>query len=158
MEPEQELNMKFAMFEQQIQAIQQQLQAVEQAVVDLNSLNIGMEELIGKKDSEIMAPIGRGIFVKAMLLSEDLVVDIGGRNFVSKSIPDTQKLIQEQLEKLEQVRDELNGELDNINSDLTKTFMEHQKNLQGGNSECACGHEHCECEDGECSCGDGCGK
>lgn len=143
---EQELNMKFAMFEQQIQAIQQQLQAVEQAIVDLTSLNVGIGELVGKKDSEIMAPIGRGIYAKAKLLSEDLVVDIGGRNFVSKSIPDTQKLISEQLEKLGQVRGELDNEMEKINQDLTKVFMEHQENLQSGKG------KECGCEDGE-----GCG-
>jgi prefoldin alpha subunit len=73
-----------------------------------------------------LAPIGRGIFVNAKTLSEELIVDIGGKNFVKKSIPDTKKLIKEQLEKLEKAREELNGELDKINQDLTKTMVEAQ--------------------------------
>ena len=47
---QQELIMKLSMFEQQIQQIQQQLQAVEQALAELNSLNLGLDELIGKTD------------------------------------------------------------------------------------------------------------
>jgi prefoldin alpha subunit len=152
---EQELNMKFAMFEQQIKAIQQQLQAVEQAIGELTGLNVGMKDLIGKTDSEIMAPIGRGIYVKAKLLSEDLTVDVGGKTFVKKSIPDTQKLISEQLAKLSEVREDLNSELEKINGELTNVFMEHQKTLKHDH-DCACEEgcqgEKCEEEGKECGC------
>ena len=124
--PQQELMVKFQMFEQQIQAVQQQLQAVEQTLVDMNSLNLGLDELVGKGGNEILAPIGRGIFVKTKLISEELIVDIGGKNFVKKSIPDTKKLIEEQIKKLESAREELNTELDKINSELTKVMVEAQ--------------------------------
>ena len=83
-EAQQELMFKLSMFEQQIQQIQQQLQAVEQGVAELTSLNLGLEEIVGSEGKEIMAPIGRGIFVKAKLLSEELIVDVGGKNFVKK--------------------------------------------------------------------------
>ncbi len=81
---EQELMFKFQMFEQQIRAIQQQLQAVEQAIAEMGSLNLGMDELIGKKDNEILAPVGRGIYAKAKLISEELLVDIGENNSRNK--------------------------------------------------------------------------
>jgi len=152
-----ELAMKFQMFEQQIRMIQEQQQAVEQAIVELGSLNLGLDELIGKKDNEIMAPIGRGIYANAKLLSEDLLVDVGEKNFVKKTIPETQKILQEQLKKLEQVKEELNGELDKINTELTAVFMEHQKD-EGKHSH-KCEHEHCEecgedCNDEKCECED----
>ena len=124
---EQELNMKFAMFEQQIQAIQQQLQAVEQAILDLTSLNVGMGELVSKKGSEIMAPIGRGIYAKAKLLSEDLLVDIGGKNFVKKSIPETKKLIEEQIKKLREVQKELDAGMRNIEEEVRGVFEAEEK-------------------------------
>lgn len=148
MEVDQELNMKFQIFEQKIIAIQQQLYAVEQAIVDVNSLDLGLGELIGKKDNEIFAPIGRGIYAKAKLISEELLVDIGEKNFVTKSIPETKKLIQEQIKKLEDVKEELNNELEKINEELTKAMIESQ-------------HEHkCNCKKGEeCNCekcGDDC--
>lgn len=155
-----ELAMKFQMFEQQIRMIQEQQQAVEQAIIELGSLNLGLEELIGKKDNEIMAPIGRGIYANAKLLSEDLLVDVGEKNFIKKTIPETQKILQEQLKKLEQVKEELNGELEKINTELTTVFMEHQKD---GEHSHKCEHEHCEecgddcdCNDEKCECGDDC--
>jgi prefoldin alpha subunit len=167
---QQEIALKFQMFEQQIRMIQEQMQAVEQAILELGSLNIGLDELIGKKDNEIMAPVGRGIYARAQLLSEDLLVDIGDKNFVKKSIPETKKILQEQIKKLEKVRDELNKEMEKINIELTNVFMAHQ-NMQGHTHSHphehshACKHDHnkeCEhdgggeCEEGDCECGDEC--
>jgi prefoldin alpha subunit len=141
---QQQLAIQFQMFEQQIMMIQEQLQAIEQAIIELGSLNLELDELIGKRDNEILAPIGRGIYANAKLLSEELLVDIGNKNFVKKSIPETKKILQGQLKKLEKVKEELNAELDKINSELTKVFMEHQKEHKHSHK-CDCGEE-CKCE------------
>lgn len=122
-----ELEQKFKIFEQEIMQIQQQLQAIEQAIFDLSQVSSGLQELVGKTGEEIMAPIGRGIYVKANLLSEKLTVDVGGKNFVDKSIPETKKLIEDQLVKLEGMRANFEKELELINSEITKTMEEHQK-------------------------------
>jgi len=163
-EEQQQLAIQFQMFEQQIRMIQEQLQAVEQAIIELGSLNLQLDELIGKKDNEILAPIGRGIYANAKLLSEEFLVDIGNKNFVKKSIPETKEILQTQLKKLEQVKGELNGELEKINTELTNVFMEHQKihehekDHSHKHSDCNCG-EDCECsDDEECSCDKKCSR
>ena len=81
---QQEMLFKLSMFEQKIQQLQQQLQAVEQGTIELNSLNLGLDEIKGKKEKEIFALIGRGIFAKAKLISEDLIVEVGEKKFVKK--------------------------------------------------------------------------
>ena len=121
---EQELTFKFQMMEQQIVAIQQQLQAVEQTLLDMTSLNLGLDEI--KKDKEILASVGAGIFAKAKIISEELVVGIGDKNYLKKSIPQTKKLIQEQILKLEKVRESLEGELEKINEEITRMMIEYQ--------------------------------
>lgn len=122
---EQELTFKFQMLEQQIMAIQQQLQSVEQALIDMTSLNLGLDEI--KTNKEILAPVGAGIFAKAKLISEELVVGIGEKNYIKKSIPETKKLIQEQIVKLGKAKEELNFELEKINEEITRVMMEYQK-------------------------------
>ena len=124
---QQELFFKLSMFEQQIQGIQQQLQAVEKAILDMSNLNLDLDELKGSKGKEILSSIGRGIFAKTELISEELIVDVGGKNFVKKSIPDTQEIIKEQIKKLEEAKEELNKALEEINNQLTETMLEHQK-------------------------------
>ena len=124
---QQELMFRFQMFEQQIQQLGQQLDAVEQGIIEMTSLNIGLNDLVGGKNKEIMAPVGRGIFAQAKLLSDELLVDIGEGKLVKKSIPDTQKLIEEQVKKLGQAKIELNNAMEQINEELTKTMIEAQK-------------------------------
>lgn len=149
---QQQLAVQFQMFEQQIRMIQEQLQAVEQAIIELGSLNLELDELISKKDNDILAPIGRGIYASAKLTSEELLVDIGDKNFVKKSIPETKNILQGQLKKLEKVKEELNTELDKINNELTKVFIESQKMPGHFHKEgCIC-KEECECDDKECTC------
>lgn len=125
-EEQQELIIKLSFFEQQIQQIQKQLQAVEQGIIEISSLSLGLEDLKGAEGKEVLAPLGRGIFAKTKLLSEDLVVDVGGKNFVKKTIPETQNLIQEQIKKLEDIQKSLENNLQDINNELTRIFLEAQ--------------------------------
>ena len=115
---QQELMFKLQMFEQQAQQIQQQLQAIEQAIIEMSSLNLGLDELKGSEGKEIMAPIGKGIFAKTKLLSEELTVDVGGKNFVKKSIDDTKKLINKQIKKLEDIKKDLEDNLEMLGREL----------------------------------------
>ena len=124
---QQEFIFKLSMFEQQIQQIQKQLQAIEQGIIELSSLNFGLDELKKGVNKEIFASIGRGIFVRAKILSEDLTVDVGGKNFVQKSIPQTKELIEEQIKKLEEIKKELENNLEEISKELDKTMLEAQK-------------------------------
>lgn len=147
---EQELLYKFSIFEQQIRELQQQIESIEKGIIDMNSLNFGLDELVGAKDKEIFAPLGRGIFVKAKLLSEELKVDVGDRNFVNKSIPETKELIAEQIKKLEQVKSELEKNLEEIGQEMTRTMNRIQKEEHEHS-------DHCKCKEGEeCTCGDEC--
>jgi prefoldin alpha subunit len=126
-EEQQELFLKINNYEQQAQQIQQQLQAVEKAINELNNLNLGLDELVGKTNNEILAQVGKGIFVKAKLISEELIVDIGNRNFVKKDISGTKKILQKQLEKLKEIELELNNNLETIEEEFTQILEEVQK-------------------------------
>jgi len=121
---QQELMFKLSMFEQHIQQLQQQLQAVEQGIIEISSLNLGLDELVGGEGKEIIAPIGRGIFAKAKLLSEELIVDVGGKNFVKKSIPETKEIIDKQIKKLEDIHKELNNNLEEVSEELMRVMEE----------------------------------
>ena len=121
---EQELLFKFSIFERQIKEIQQQINAVEKGILDLSSLNFGLDELKGSRDKEIFAAIGRGIFVKAKIVSEELNVDIGNGNFIKKNIPETKELISEQIKKLETIKKELENNFEEIGKEIN-SMMNH---------------------------------
>jgi len=123
---EKELIIKFKMFEQQANHLQQQIQAIEEGINDLDRLNISLNELKESKDKEIMAPIGRGIFLKAKILSDDLLVDVGNKSLVKKSISQTQKILEKQGEKLESIKTELKQTLEILGEEITRVIQESQ--------------------------------
>lgn len=124
---QQELMYQLSMYEQQIHQLQQQLQAVDNGINELTNLNLGLDELVGKKDNEILAPIGRGIFVKSKLLSEKLIVDVGGKNFVKKNIPDTKKILDEQLNKLIDIQKQLSEKMEELSKEVTDLISKAQE-------------------------------
>lgn len=122
-----ELTKKFQEFEVKIMQIQEQIQVIEQTLNDMIFISEGLEELKGKKNEEILAPIGKGIFVKAKLLSEELLVNIGNEKFVKKSIDETKDLIEKQRVKLKETRTLLDDELEGINQEITTEMIKHQE-------------------------------
>lgn len=125
-EQQQEILFKLSMYEQHVRQLQQQLQAVEESLIELDSLNFGLNEIKGSTGKEIRASLGRGVFVEAKLLSDELIVDIGNKNLVKKSIPETQEIIKEQIEKLHEVKKDLEEKIEEMSRELTNLIIEAQ--------------------------------
>jgi len=121
----QELIIQLGMFEQQARQLQQQIQSIEQGIDEISILKEGLADI--KNGKEILASVGRGIFVKAKLSSDDLIVDVGSKNFVKKSIPETKKIIEEQIEKLLEVKTELQSNLEKLGEEIQKLVEEASK-------------------------------
>jgi prefoldin alpha subunit len=132
---DEELTRKFQEFEIEIRQIQEQLQVIEQTMQDMNIISSGLEELKGKTGEEIMAPIGKGIFVKAKLLSENLTVNVGSEKFVKKSIDETKELIEKQRMKLRETKADLDQELEKINEEITQEMVKYQEREKKEDSE-----------------------
>lgn len=125
---QQEVIFKLSMFEQQMQQLQQQLQAVERGINELETLNLGLDEIKGSKDKEIFAQVGRGIYVKAKVVSEELLVNVGEKNFVKRNVKEAKELILGQIKKLKDVETDLERTIEMTNSEFTELIQEYQKN------------------------------
>ena len=108
------------MFEQQIRQLQEQINAIENGIVELEALGFGLDEIKSPEGKEIMTPVGRGIFVKSKIISNDFIVDVGGKNLVTKSVSETQEMINEQVEKLKSVKGELETGLEEIGKEAER--------------------------------------
>ena len=124
---QEEVLYKLSMFEQQARALQEQIDAVEHGINELGSLNFDLDELREATGKEILAQVGRGIFVGATINSEALTVDVGGKNFVKKSIPETKEIIDEQIKKLTQIKKELANSLEKLSEEMEKTLKEFKE-------------------------------
>lgn len=120
----QELLFKLSMLEQRMRQLHEQLHAVESAVVEMSSLKVGLDEI--SEGKEILSSMGRGIFVKSKVLSESLTVDVGSKNFVKKSIPETKEMIGGQVKKLEDAKKEILDNLDAVEGELEGTMAKSE--------------------------------
>ena len=91
---------ELGMLEQEATKFQQQMELVDQQILELQNLYNGLEELDKSKEMELLANLGKNIFIKTEVQSKELLVDVGNKTFVKKNIPETLRVIAEQLEKL----------------------------------------------------------
>jgi prefoldin alpha subunit len=121
---QQELLMQINLLQQQAEQLQQQLQTVEQNTLELHGLHNDLDEFKDSKGKEILTPVGLGVFVKAKLDSEDLIVNIGGENFATKSISETKEIIKGQMKKLDLLKVDLDKGLEKISEEATKMISQ----------------------------------
>ncbi|MBT4135744.1 prefoldin subunit alpha [archaeon] len=129
MEPTQEQIMQIQMMEQEGNQLNQQLELIEQNVSEMNALRESLKEIESSESDEILANIGKKIFIPVKIREKKLIVDIGQGNLVKKTIPDAISLIEGQIGKLnqanEQVRERL-GVIQQESENLMKVFEKAQ--------------------------------
>ncbi len=117
----------------QLQLLQQQVEQitdyVEKLQVHQKELEASIEALTElqkvKVNTEILAPIANGIFMKAELKdNQTLVVNIGADVTAEKSVSDVLKLLREQSEKIKESIMETEGVLKELHEHGRKFYQE----------------------------------
>ena len=126
-ENQQEFLIKLSMFEQQARQIEGQVQQVDEQVQGLEVLSINLSELKQGKGKEILAPIGKGIFVRSELKEDKFILGIGSGVFVKKNAEQARAIVEKQVLKLKNLRTELITEISKINEQLDNIINSAQK-------------------------------
>ena len=124
--PKEEYLLKLAMLEQEINRTEQQHQLVEQQIIEMQSLYAGLEELDESKEEQMWANLGKSIFIKTEILDKNLLVDVGNRIFVKKTIKETLKVVEEQLDNLSEAKNNLLGNMREIQQQSEEVIIEAQ--------------------------------
>jgi prefoldin alpha subunit len=140
------------MLSQEAEKLQQHIQAIEQQANELNLVRQSLEEIKDKKSGEILANLGKGIFIKTDLKSNDIIVNVGANVFVNKSAQEGLDIIDNQLKQLGLGKADIFDSVEEIQEEVRKTILDSKKASSGEHS---CANEDCECEEecDECSCG-----
>lgn len=112
---------RLSVMQQQAEKIQEQIELVNSQMQDLDSLKSSLANL---DKGEILANIGRGIFVKAEIKNKDLYVNIGEKVVVKKNTEETQDMIGKQMINLENIKNQLLDDLQGINRQLQSLINE----------------------------------
>jgi|GEM_PF-3510588 prefoldin alpha subunit len=118
---EQEKLFRLSMLEQQARQIEQQLQAIEQQIIEMQLLKMNLDEL-KKSDTkeEVLASIGRNIFVKTSLKDKELFVDVGAKTIVKKSIDEAKEIIDKDIARLTETREKIFTEFNAIVNEINR--------------------------------------
>jgi prefoldin alpha subunit len=146
---EQEQFFKLQMIEQEAGQINQQMEIVDQNISEMNDLKSSLEELEKSENKEILANLGKKIFIPVEIKKKELIVEVGNKNFVKKSIPETMKIVDGQIEKLNMLKMQLGERIEALNSEMNRMIMELNKGR--GHK---CNHDNCNCEEecDDCKC------
>ena len=113
-----ELLMNLEKASQQSREIEEKLKVVEQQVAELESFRVSLDALKNSDEKEILASLGRGVFVKSDIKDEKFFVDVGSGILVRKDAEESRRIVSEQIDKLNEMRIQLIAENESIGNEL----------------------------------------
>lgn len=121
---QQEYLIRLQMLEQQANQFGEQLRVIDQQVSELDNLKEDIGRLGEIKESEMFSEIGKGIYVKGNLDKKQILVDVGNKILIPKSIKEIQLIVDSQTKKFGEVKREIANKIDQINQEVDSLINE----------------------------------
>lgn len=151
---QQEYFMQVQMLGQEAERIEQQIQVIEQQVAELSAVKQSVESIRTSDDKrEILANLGKGIFVKADLKDKELFINVGKDVIIKKTPEETIKVIDNETQRMMEGKSAMISRIQEIQENMQQ-LMQEMQSAQGNNHNHSCCNEECECEEPceDCEC------
>lgn len=122
-----ELLMQLSMLEQQANEQAEKIQAIDNQINELESLKLSLRKMEKSKGKEMLAPLGRGIFLKTEVKDEKVFVNVGSKTLVKKTFKEAEEIVDAQIGEMERIKAGLLGNIEEINQRLSGLVEEAQK-------------------------------
>ena len=120
----QEQIMKLQIIEQEAEKFNQQLKLIEENLSEFEELKSGLEELEKNESKEILANLGKKIYIPVEIKDKNLIVEVGQKTFVKKTIPEARKIIEEQIEKFNFGKEQITRNLEALQAEAERLVEE----------------------------------
>lgn len=118
---EQEKLLKLSLLEQEANQINQQLQFIEQQIIELQILKLHLEDIEKTNgEGEILASIGRNMFIQTSLSSKKIFVDVGAKTILKKTPQESKKIVDRDIDRMIELRNNIINELENLSKEASK--------------------------------------
>jgi prefoldin alpha subunit len=108
----QEKVMTYRMLQSHMQEIRKEAELVERKYIEVEASRQFLEDLKkGKTDTEVLLPVGAGIFAKGKLTDKNLLIDIGAGVLSGKSVDKVTVIVEEQKTEIEAAVKKLNKDM-----------------------------------------------
>lgn len=112
--------MEFSMLEEERKKLEEQLQAIAQQNANFLSLKENLKD-IEKHEGEFFASVGSGVFMKSKLLdNKQVLINVGAGIIVEKDSKEAQKIVDRQMKKLNEVKEEVEKHVEKNFGSLVK--------------------------------------
>jgi len=119
------------MCQQESEEAEKKLGVIEEQIHELEHFAKGLDEIKKIGGKEVLASVGKGVFVKAEAKDDGLFVNVGAGVFVKKSAVETKGVIEDQVRKFKHVRIQLMQEIENYACELRLMLEELEKEKAG---------------------------
>jgi len=144
---------ELSVLDARMKQLDEQLRVMEQQMYDNQMTESALEDISGKKNSEIMLPLGGGIFIPGKVESTDkVVIHLGNKVFAKKKLEDAKKFLQKQKDRMTREGERIGKEMQMIfekmaaleNAIRTEQAraMVKSKPHKCDDEDCECGHSH----------------
>ena len=124
--------MQIALVERQARELEGHLEIVSNQIIELEDFIGTIEALISSKERDMLASLGKRVFVKTRADDFDkLFVEVGAGVIVKKTPKETADIIKEQIKRFKEARIEISGQLQMHHMEL-ENFM---NKVRGENEE-----------------------
>ena len=111
---------EYYLYSQQAEVLKQNLELINASLIELGVVRETLEQLKNLEEGhEILIPIGANSYIKAKITNkEDVLVGIGAKVVVRKSLEKAKKDVEDKIENIRKVKDEQEKKLNDIMSKL----------------------------------------
>lgn len=124
---EQNQIMQIQMMEQEANQYNEQLQIIDQNITEMQNLELSLEELKNSKSDDLLVDIGKRIYLPVTIKEKMLTVEVGKGKYVTKSIQDAQKILTDQLGKLNEAKSQVIEKTEMLQSKMTELMQTIQQ-------------------------------
>ncbi|MDP4012785.1 MAG: prefoldin subunit alpha [Candidatus Nanoarchaeia archaeon] len=109
--------LELQILEQQLSQLQQQSQILHQQIQELSFLSEAIDGVSKvKKDTEMLIPLGAGVYAKGELKdNKEVIMNVGANTTTVKSTKEARVIIEDQISQLKNMLDQIALELNKAN-------------------------------------------
>lgn len=123
-----EILQKAFVLKQQSEQVEQQLNFVNEQIAEMEQFVEKLRVLAESDEEEILAPLGRGVYVKSKREKDErLFVEAGAGTVVRKTPKEAREIVQEQMRKFQEARIHLTGQLQGYAQEFSKMVGEREE-------------------------------
>lgn len=124
---DEEILQRAMILQQQSQEAEKQLAFVDEQIVELEEFGKNLGFMEASKEKEVLASLGKGVFVKSDIKDKKLFVDVGAGVLVRKTASEAGKVIEGQLAKFREARVQIAERLEDFREELGFMIEEIEK-------------------------------